>query len=196
LILDISVYPNHSLLWALTLPNLRQPGKSNRGKLDITEARRYRLRNVSTSSPDTFQQAELVFSTPLSKNIELPTVHPNMCHTRYRYAYGVSKGDPESCISDRLIKLDMDDPRIASEDLADGAAVWGEAYCIPGEPIFVPDPNGTEEDDGVVLSVVLDGKMGKSMLIVLNAKNMEEFGRAVMNHPFPFGFHGAFVKTI
>ncbi|KAL8734561.1 MAG: hypothetical protein Q9166_001461 [cf. Caloplaca sp. 2 TL-2023] len=32
----------------------------------------------------------------------------------------------------------------------------------PGEPIFVADPNGKEEDNGVLLSVVLDRIIGKS----------------------------------
>lgn len=72
--------------------------------------------------------------------------------------------------------------------------MWSEAHVAPGEPIFIPDPNGTEEDDGVVLSVVLDGKVGTSMLVVLDARDMSELGRAVMDTPFPFGFHGSFVR--
>ena len=35
--------------------------------------------------------------------------------------------------------------------------VWEEEGTYPGEPIFVPRPGGTEEDDGVLLSVVLAG---------------------------------------
>jgi torulene dioxygenase len=64
---------------------------------------------------------------------------------------------------------------------------------VPGEPIFVPDPNGTEEDDGVILSIVLIGELAKSILIVLNAKDMTELGRAEMETVFPLGFHGVFV---
>ena len=36
--------------------------------------------------------------------------------------------------------------------------VWAEEGTYPGEPIFVPRPGGTEEDDGVLLSVVLAGQ--------------------------------------
>jgi carotenoid cleavage dioxygenase-like enzyme len=25
---------------------------------------------------------------------------------------------------------------------------WGEDNCYPSEPVFVPNPNGTDEDDG------------------------------------------------
>lgn len=45
----------------------------------------------------------------------------------------------------------------------------------PGEAIFLPDPEGKGEgeDEGILLSVVLDGVAGKSYLLVLDAK---EFG--------------------
>lgn len=36
--------------------------------------------------------------------------------------------------------------------------VWQEEGMWPGEPIFVPRPGGTAEDDGVLLSVVLAGQ--------------------------------------
>ena len=35
--------------------------------------------------------------------------------------------------------------------------VWQEEGTWPGEPIFVPRPGATREDDGVLLSVVLAG---------------------------------------
>ena len=60
----------------------------------------------------------------------------------------------------------------------------------PGEPIFLADPDGVDEDDGVCLSVVLDGTKGKSHLLVLDAKTFEEVGRAEMEVVVPFGFHG------
>lgn len=33
--------------------------------------------------------------------------------------------------------------------------VWEEPGLYPSEPVFVPSPNATEEDDGVILSVVI-----------------------------------------
>jgi torulene dioxygenase len=49
---------------------------------------------------------------------------------------------------------------------------------MPSEPIFVARPGGTEEDDGVLLTVALDAKRKLSSLIILNAQTMEEIGRA------------------
>ena len=36
--------------------------------------------------------------------------------------------------------------------------VWQEEGTYPGEPIFVPRPGGSQEDDGLLLSVVLAGQ--------------------------------------
>lgn len=33
--------------------------------------------------------------------------------------------------------------------------VWEEPGLYPSEPVFVPSPDATEEDDGVILSVVI-----------------------------------------
>jgi beta,beta-carotene 9',10'-dioxygenase len=43
---------------------------------------------------------------------------------------------------------------------------WFEAGCYPGEPIFVGRPGRTIEDDGIILSVVLDANQGSSFLLV------------------------------
>lgn len=43
-------------------------------------------------------------------------------------------------------------------DVQSGAVViWQQPDCYPGEPLFVPTPGAEAEDDGLVLSVVLDG---------------------------------------
>ena len=64
---------------------------------------------------------------------------------------------------------------------------WNAHAQSPGEPIFVPDPQGTDEDDGVLLSVVLDGTKGVSDLLVLDADaKTSEIGRASMDILFPF----------
>jgi torulene dioxygenase len=70
--------------------------------------------------------------------------------------------------------------------------LWEEHAHTPGEAIFVPDPARAEEDDGVLLTVVLNGRTGSSFLLVLDAKTMTEVARAEMDWAVPFGFHGTF----
>lgn len=69
---------------------------------------------------------------------------------------------------------------------------WEVEGHTPGEAIFVADPEGSAEDDGVLLSVVLDGYSEKSYLLVLDARSLREVGRASMEGPMSFGFHGAY----
>ncbi len=84
---------------------------------------------------------------------------------------------------DRLVKLDLPEGRRHE---------WSEPGRYPGEPVFVPRPGGDEEDDGVVLSIVLDAEAGRSFLLVLDAASLEELARADAPHHIPFGFHGQY----
>ena len=65
--------------------------------------------------------------------------------------------------------------------------------CYPGEPVFVPQPGRQAEDDGVILSVVLDAKRGTSFLLVLNAATFEEIARAEIPQPVLIGYHGMYL---
>ena len=51
------------------------------------------------------------------------------------------------------------------------------------------------EDDGVLLSVVLDGSAGTSFLLVLDATDLTEVARAQAPHHIPFSFHGMFSRS-
>jgi beta,beta-carotene 9',10'-dioxygenase len=67
---------------------------------------------------------------------------------------------------------------------------WHEDGTYPGEPIFVQRPGATREDDGVLLTVALDGVRAASALVALDARTLEPLGRADVGHPIPYGFHG------
>lgn len=118
--------------------------------------------------------------------IELPRIDYRERNGRdYRYVYGVGMGAPgDPALVDRLTKIDV----------AGGDSVsWSEPGAYPGEPVFVPAPEpGRREDDGVLLSVVLDGLAGNSYLLVLDAADLGELGRARVPHHIPFGFHGQY----
>ena len=71
---------------------------------------------------------------------------------------------------------------------------WAEPACYPGEPVFVERPGASGEDDGLVLSVVLDAPSERSFLLVLDAASFEEVARAEAPHAIPFGFHGQYFR--
>ena len=86
--------------------------------------------------------------------------------------------------------------RIVKLDVATGEhRSWDERLCFPGEPVFVAAPGGRAEDDGVLLSVVLDAARGTSFLLVLDARTLSERARASVPHHIPFGFHGIHVAA-
>lgn len=47
---------------------------------------------------------------------------------------------------------------------------------------------------GVLLGVVLHGRSGKSYLLFLDARILEEVGRAGLEFAVGFGFHGCYVR--
>jgi carotenoid cleavage dioxygenase-like enzyme len=61
--------------------------------------------------------------------------------------------------------------------------------------VFVPAPDQRAEDDGVLLSVVLEASTETSFLLVLDAGTFEELGRAQAPLRIPFGFHGSFFSS-
>ncbi|KAF2642023.1 hypothetical protein P280DRAFT_290896 [Massarina eburnea CBS 473.64] len=126
--------------------------------------------------------AELIFKADKAISMELPTINPSFLTKRHRYTYGTT---------DRL-KSSFMDGLVKFENVTQKAIFWETEAHTPGEPIFVANPEGTEEDDGVLLSVVLDGNLGKSYMLVLDARDLKELGRAEMRGPMSFGFHGTY----
>ena len=60
------------------------------------------------------------------------------------------------------------------------------------EPHFVPNPDGTEEDDGLVLTHSYDFMKQQSKLTVLDAKDMSVLNEYALPFRTPQGFHSAY----
>ncbi|KAF7651453.1 hypothetical protein LDENG_00110880 [Lucifuga dentata] len=117
--------------------------------------------------------------------LEFPQINYAKYNTRpYRYFYGCGF---RHLVGDTLIKMDLHSKRMK---------VWEQPGLYPSEPVFVPSPNATEEDDGVILSVVITPNKDKStFLLALDAKSFKELGRAAVPVNIPYGFHGTFNAT-
>ncbi|XP_071762126.1 carotenoid-cleaving dioxygenase, mitochondrial-like [Centroberyx gerrardi] len=117
--------------------------------------------------------------------LEFPQINYAKYNTHpYRYIYGCGF---RHLVGDTLIKMDLQGKHMK---------VWEQPGLYPSEPVFVPSPNATEEDDGVILSVVITPNKDKStFLLVLDAKTFEELGRAEVPVNIPYGFHGTFNAT-
>lgn len=112
--------------------------------------------------------------TGLPRCLELVTVDPERLGRPYRYAYGhtgFARG-MAGYVDWALIKQDV------SKDRKHG--IWYEEFSYPSEPVFVANPDGQHEDDGVLLSSVYDSQRGENFLLVLDARTMTEVARAYM----------------
>lgn len=118
---------------------------------------------------------------------EMPNINPDRIGLEHRYVYGFGFEEPGDW-NNALYKVDLHD------DGDRRVLHWQERGCYPSEPYFVARPGGTAEDDGVVLSVVLDTTIepAGSFLLVLEATGFTEIARARTPGFIPHGFHGAF----
>lgn len=115
--------------------------------------------------------------------LELPRINYERCAGRpYRYLWGTGV-EVEGDFLDSIVKVDTN---------TGAAATWYRAGLYPGEPVFVPSPVAKGEDDGALLSIVLDTAADRSFLLVLDAGTLAELARANAPHAIPFHFHGAF----
>ena len=119
------------------------------------------------------------------EDLELPRINYGRFNERpYRYVWGVGSEDTGDWLA-KIVKV----------DIADGSTrVWSQDGCYAGEPVFVARPGAEEEDDGVLLSVVLDAGAQSSFMLLLDASNLSELARASVPHHIPFGFHGQFAR--
>ncbi|KAJ6782870.1 hypothetical protein PWT90_07964 [Aphanocladium album] len=126
-------------------------------------------------------EAREVMSIPNPHAGDLPTINPAYACKPYRYVFSTCNRGLAT-VADALVKTDL---------RTGDALIWcGARGHSPGEAIFVPRPGAVDEDDGVLLSIVLDGSAQKSYLLCLDAKSMTELGKAEADFPIGIGFHG------
>lgn len=119
--------------------------------------------------------------------IDLPRINYGRCNERpYRYVWGAGMEPGSGSFFDRIVAVDLD---------ARTTRTWYEPGSYPGEPVFVAAPDAAAENDGVLLSVVLDAPAQSSFLLVLDAADLSELARARVPHHIPFSFHGQFART-
>jgi beta,beta-carotene 9',10'-dioxygenase len=169
IVADICTFPDARIVEDLYMDRLRAGKPVAQPSLE-----RFRI------SPET---GKVEVERLVDESIELPRINYGRCNERpYRYTWGV--GSQGGWI-DRIVKADVVERR---------STEWAEDGCFPGEPVFVAAPEAADEDQGVLLSVVLDGRKGNSFLLALDARSLEELARAEVPHHIPFGFHGQFAR--
>lgn len=180
LYIDICAYRDSDILEALRLENLREDSTMSKAVLPVPMLRRYHLKNVQLEAGIFYGAAGQMVLFPtatyhvISKMpLEFPTVAPGTIGREHQFVYGLSikKHDQEKpgVFWNSIVKVSSLYP---SEELQ-----WSDLACFPSPPIFIPRPESTEEDDGVLMTQVLDVLRKRSFLLILDAHNFKELGR-------------------
>jgi carotenoid cleavage dioxygenase-like enzyme len=170
IVIDLVAFDDERAVTRLTLSNLRS---------DSPDLPRGDLRRYSVSLSDDEVTSEPLYDGP----VEFPTINYRAMNGRhYRYVY-LAETDGNSSLPTGIAKVDVETGSVRQ---------WRESGTYPGEPLFVPSPDTDVEDDGILLSVVLDPEADRSQLVCLDATTLSELGRAYLPHRLPFGFHGQF----
>ncbi|MGI8511866.1 MAG: carotenoid oxygenase family protein [Solirubrobacteraceae bacterium] len=171
-VVDMGAYEDATIMDALYLDPLRA-GDSD---LPTPRLRRARLGAGGSVAIEDRSPAPL----------ELPRINYGRVNARpHRWAWGLSTAR-EGVWLDRIVKIDVETGE---------ARTWAQDGAYPGEPVFVARPGAGAEDDGVLLSVVLDSERRASSLLVLDASSLDEVARAEVPHHIPFGFHGQYAAA-
>lgn len=175
-IIDILAYPDAAIIQHLYLDVLRGDAANNYSP--TAEVRRYEIN---------FADSTINYERLTDQRMELPRINEvfNTKNYRFFYAAGSRQAHPGNFM-DRLVKFDNQNRT---------TKIWEETTCYPGEPVFISSPHGQTEDDGLILSLVLHAKKGKSFLLILDAASFKEQARVWVPHHIPFGFHGQFYKN-
>ena len=172
IILDMVTYKDAEIVEAFNIKNL----KSSHTKLPAGHLKRF------TIDQKTCKVSGHLLSP--HNNVELPQINHAKLMQDYRYVYAT--GSNEDGIAHQLVKFDLNSKR---------HEIWKCKGCYPTEPIFVAKPGAIDEDDGLILSLVLDAIAQTSFLLILDAKTFKELGRASVPHHIPFTVHSKFFTT-
>ncbi|XP_047306933.1 carotenoid cleavage dioxygenase 8 homolog B, chloroplastic [Impatiens glandulifera] len=166
-----------SILEKLCLKNLR----SSLGKDVLPDARVGRFTIPLDGSPYGTLEAALE-PNEHGRGMDMCSINPNFLGKKYRYTYACGAQRPCN-FPNTITKIDLVNKK---------AKNWHDPGSIPSEPFFVPRPGATEEDDGVVISMISD-KNGEGYALILDGSTFEEIARAKFPYGLPYGLHGCWV---
>ncbi|XP_071945674.1 beta,beta-carotene 15,15'-dioxygenase-like [Antedon mediterranea] len=204
-IFDMCCYGDGYLISKFYLDYLRNGDENGKTEFPSPELRRYVLPlNINSWTPRDSNLVTLKNSKAtarLQKNgqvylvpecmseigIDMPCINYKKYNAKpYRYAYGTSNV-PAGGFVDAMAKIDLHTKE---------SKIWQEPNCYPSEPMFIESPDAVDEDDGVILSCIVNSEHRSAFLLVLDAKTFKEIGRAQLPDNIECGltFHGHFEK--
>lgn len=122
---------------------------------------------------------------------EFPRTHPDVVGRPYRYLFLAAAHNPSggNAPHQALFKVDVE---------SDARQLWTAApeRGYVGEPVFVPRPGATAEDDGWAIAFVYNAATQTSDVVVLDGRNLARGPIATLHlqQHVPYGLHGNWVS--
>ena len=115
---------------------------------------------------------------------EFPRINEGLIGRQTRFGYACPQ---------RTWDFEFDFEGVVKYDFVTGASqshIYADSE-VSGEHVFAPDPDGTSEDDGWLMSFVTDRTTERSELVILDARDVagEPVARVQMAARVPIGFH-------
>lgn len=120
---------------------------------------------------------------------EFPSVHPERVGRPYRYLYmGAAHNATGNAPLQAILKADLE---------TGNRQLWSVApQGFVSEPVFVPRPGTSGEDEGWLLAFVYDSTHHRSDVVILDAGDLNKgpVARLHLKHHVPYGLHGNFTS--
>lgn len=187
LIMDMSAYPDHSIVSQFYMKNVQNNFKEK--QINFANLIRFRvpLSIVHSTDPEPYRfpliPSEGRDHEVLAAGFEGGVTNYAMSNGKpYTYVWG----SQDFIYDSRLCKVN-----VKTKDII----FWQPPQnIVPSFPIFMPNPGATSEDDGILLTNCTGVNGEKSFFVALDAKTMEEIGRATMPVNCVFGIHANFFQ--
>lgn len=113
---------------------------------------------------------------------ELPEIHPGRVGQPYRYTWTIGRPASHGLpLLDHIVKFDVETGEVRHAYLPD---------TLVSEPVVVPRPGSTREDDGYLVYLRFDATAQTTDLLVADAADLHLLARLRLPHNIPLGFHG------
>ena len=176
-VFDVSTNPWDSLLTGGNLSLiLDHPETDDVVGPSVMKRVRLNINSRQTTVEDWPNESDL----PMMNTMDFPCMNQNYMGQKNRYVYG-------------WVSIDTWRMTLVKKDLVDSSnyKTWFTESHYPGEMFFIPNPEeGTEEDDGILITISFDGEREESYVLLLDGITFEEIDRAYLPVKIPFSFHG------
>lgn len=175
IILDLIAYPQKNNPY-----NMFYLSKLATNHIDITtELRRYTIE---------LKNKQISYKKISNETIEFPYINSKYHGKQYNYVFAtyMDKSRPNDFLNG-IIKINVN----GSNDILK----WHKPNLYPSEPIFVKNPIGKDEDDGVLITNVYNSTRHISQILILDAKTFFELAFLDLPCHIPFTLHGKFYET-